>query len=130
VTPHNVSSSLSIFQILTLYSSNLLKLGWKPCGDEDESIDHKIHLLVESSNNTHLMQTIFFIYLLWAYDATILVFFHWVYICTCKRLISCLLLWKDLRANIIRSPFIKLNIYFIRFVIIKTYLKRFVITLI
>jgi len=105
--PHNVSCSLSVFQILTLYSSNLLRLGWKPCGDEDESIDHKIHFLVESSINTHLIQTIFFLYLLWDCDATVVVFFHWIYICTCKRFISCLLFWKDLSANISRSPFIK-----------------------
>ena len=122
--PHNVSCSLSVFQILTLYSSNLLRLGWKPCGDEDESIDHKIHFLVESSINTHLIQTIFFLYLLWACDATVLVFFHWIYICTCKRFISCLLLWKDLSANISRSPFIKLSVYSIRFVIIKTFIKK------
>ena len=120
--PHNVSCSLSIFQILTLYSSNLLRLCWKPCGNEDESIDHKIYFLVESS--IHLIQTIFFLYILWACDATVLVFFHWVYICTYNRLISYLRLWKDLSANISRSPFIKLSVYFIRFVIVKTFIKK------
>ena len=122
--PHYVSCSLSVFQILTLYSSNLLRLCWKPCGGEDESIDHKIHLLVESSINTHLIQTIFSIssLSLWCYCFGILSLN--IYICTCKRLISCLLLWKDLSANISRSPFIKLSVYSIRFVIIKTFIKK------
>jgi len=123
--PHNVSCSLSVFQILTLYSSNLLRLGWKPCGAEDESIDHKIHFLVESSINTHLIQTIFFSissWRLWCYCCGILSLN--IYICTCKRFISCLLFWKDLSANISRSPFIKLSVYSIRFVIIKTFIKK------
>jgi len=71
-----------------------------------------------------LIQTIFFLYLLWACDTTVLVFFQWVYICTCKRLLSCQFMWKDLSVNISRSPFIKLSVYSIRFVIIKTFIKN------
>jgi len=46
------------------------------------------------------------------------------YICTCKRLLSCQLLWKDSSANMSRSSFIKLSVYSIRFVIIKTFIKK------
>jgi len=107
-----------------LFFLESLRLCWKPCGDEDESINHIIHLLVESSINTLLIQTMLFLYLLWACDVIVLVFFYWVFICTCKRLLFCLLLWKHLSATISISPFIKLSLYFIRFVIIKTFIKK------
>jgi len=129
VIPHDVFCSLSVFQILTIYSSNLLRLCWKPCGDEDESIDHKIHL-VESSINTHLIQTIFFLYLLWVCDATVLVFFHWIYIYiyiyiyALARALFLVYFSEKTSENIDRSPFIKLSVYFIRFVIIKPFIKK------
>jgi len=113
-----------------LFFLKSLRLCWKPCGDDDESINHIVHLLVESSINTLLIQTMLFLYLLWACDAIVLVFFYWVFICTCKRVHSCLLLWKHLSETIGRSPFIKLSLYSIWFVIINTFIKKiFVSTL-
>jgi hypothetical protein len=113
-----------VLVLACLFFLESLRHCWKPCGENDESIAKKVHLLVESSLDTHLIQTIFFLYLLWACDTTVLVFFQWVYTCTCKRLLSCQLLWKDSSANISRSPFIKLSVYSIRFVIIKTFIKK------
>ena len=104
---------LSNINLLFLKS---LRLCSKPCGHDDESINHKVHLLVESSLNTLLIQTI----VVSSFEFGMLL----------VGITSCLLLWKASSANISRSLFIKLSVYSIKFVIIKTFIKKiFVSTL-
>jgi len=87
---------------------------WKPCGDDDESINHKVHLLVEYLLTLFwFKKLLYFLLSLWCY---------WFGITSCLRI------WKDSSANISRSPFIKLSVYSIRFVIIKTSIKKIFIS--